>query len=117
MINTSHLSYEFSLADWLRVRDIIAGEDSVKAAGERYLPRIQSQTDEEYNLYRQRASFFNATARTAEGYLGLIFRRPPFIKLPESFSSSSSCSRSESFSSSIVDRGPLINTLLQQGAV
>ena len=29
-------------------------------------------------------SFFNATARTAEGYVGLIFRRPPFVKVPES---------------------------------
>ena len=35
------------------------------------------------HAYRARASFFNATARTADGYLGLLFRRPPFIKVPE----------------------------------
>ena len=33
--------------------------------------------------YRGRASFFNATARTADGYIGLIFRRPPFVKVPD----------------------------------
>jgi hypothetical protein len=41
------------------------------------------QTDEEYAACRARASLFNATARTADGYLGLLFRRPPFIKVPE----------------------------------
>ncbi len=55
----------------------------MKASGERYLPRLDSQTDEEYAAYKERAAFFNATARTAEGYVGLIFRRPPFIKTPE----------------------------------
>jgi hypothetical protein len=54
----------------------------VKAAGEKYLPRLEAQTDEEDDAYRARASLFNATARTADGYLGLIFRRPPFVKAP-----------------------------------
>jgi hypothetical protein len=61
----------------------MAGEDAVKTGGVRYLPRLESQTDDEYNAYRARASFFNATARTADGYVGLVCRRPPFIKLPE----------------------------------
>jgi hypothetical protein len=61
----------------------MAGEDAIKAAGIRYLSKLDSQTEEEYAAYKSRASFFNATARTAEVYLGLIFRRPPFIKVPE----------------------------------
>jgi hypothetical protein len=81
MINDTHPDYLSSFSNWQRIREVLAGEDAIKAAGERYLPRIQSQTAEEYHLYRQRASFFNATARTAEGLLGLIFRRPPFITL------------------------------------
>jgi hypothetical protein len=44
---------------------------------------LDLQSDEDYAAYRARASFFNATARTAEGYSGLIFRRPPFVKAPE----------------------------------
>jgi hypothetical protein len=55
----------------------------VKAGRERYLPRLDSQTDDAYCAYRDRASFFNATARTAEGYNGLIFRSPPFVKIPD----------------------------------
>jgi hypothetical protein len=81
--NSTHGDYDANLENWSRARDVIAGDDSVKAAGPRYLPRLEGQTDEEYAAYRERASFFNATARTAEGFIGLIFRRPPFFKLPE----------------------------------
>jgi hypothetical protein len=79
-VNSTHPGYDAALAGWLRARDVLAGEDAVKAAGEKYLPRLMDHTSEEYGAYRARASFFNATARTAEGYLGLIFRRPPFVK-------------------------------------
>src|ERR1041384_1153753 len=82
-VNSTHPDYDANLAAWLRARDTIAGEDAVKSAGTRYLPRLDSQTDDEFGAYKERASFFNATARSAEGYLGLVFRRPPFLKLPE----------------------------------
>ena len=82
-VNSTHAEYDAALPAWLRARDAIAGEDAVKAGGVRYLPRLTSQTDDDYAAYKARASFFNATARTAEGYLGLVFRRPPFVKLPE----------------------------------
>src|SRR5712664_3299042 len=83
-VNNTHPDYDASLSDWLRARDVLAGEDAVKSAGEKYLPRLDSQSDEEFLAYRKRASFFNATARSAEGFVGLIFRRPPFVKVPES---------------------------------
>src|SRR5689334_7628411 len=81
-VNSLNPQYEEMIAAWSRARDVFAGEDAVKAAGERYLPRLDSQTDDEYAAYRARGSFFNATARTAEGYIGLIYRRAPFIKVP-----------------------------------
>ena len=59
---------------------MLAGEDAVKAGGEKYLPRLDSQSDEEFKDYLNRASFFNATGRTAEAHM--VFRRPPFLKLP-----------------------------------
>ena len=80
--NATHWEYEANAAAWSRARDVIAGEDAVKAAGEKYLPRLESQTDTEYAAYRGRASFFNATARTADGFVGLIFRRAPLVRLP-----------------------------------
>jgi hypothetical protein len=81
-VNNTHEEYDAALRSWMRARDVLAGEDAVKAAGTRYLPRLEGQSDEEYAAYVKRASFFNATARTAEGYCGLIFRRPAFVKLP-----------------------------------
>jgi hypothetical protein len=83
-VNSTHPDYDTNAFDWLRARDVLAGEDAVKSAGEKYLPRLDSQSDEEFLAYRKRASFFNATARSAEGFIGLVFRRPPFVKVPES---------------------------------
>ena len=81
--NSKHEQYDGAFMSWLRARDVLEGEAAVKGAATRYLPRLDSQSDEEYAAYVQRALFFNATARTAEGYVGLIFRRAPFIKLPD----------------------------------
>jgi hypothetical protein len=83
-VNSTHPDYDANAADWSRARDVLAGEDAVRAGGEKYLPRLDSQTDEEFLSYRKRAAFFNASARSAEGFVGLIFRRPPFVKVPES---------------------------------
>ncbi len=82
-VNSTHPDYDANAMQWLRARDVLAGEDSVKAAGARYLPRLESQTEDEFAAYKNRASFFNATARTSDAYNGLIFRRAPFVKVPE----------------------------------
>jgi hypothetical protein len=82
-VNSTHPDYDATLPAWLRARDVLAGEDAVKAAGEKYLPKLDAQTDDDYRAYLGRALFFNATARTAEGYLGLIFRREPTVKVPD----------------------------------
>jgi hypothetical protein len=68
---------------WLRARDVIAGEDAVKFGGEKYLPRLDSQSDDDYAAYKSRACFFNATSRTRDGFIGLLFRRDPEVKLPD----------------------------------
>src|SRR5512137_33530 len=81
-VNSTHPDYDASAASWLRARDVVAGEDAVKAAGEKYLPRLDSQSADEYRDYKTRGSFFNAAARTAEGFVGLIFRRDPVVRVP-----------------------------------
>jgi hypothetical protein len=81
-VNSTHPDYDASLPAWLRARDVFNGEDAIKAAGEKYLPRLDCQDDTEYRAYKNRASFFNASARTADGFVGLIFRRDPTFKLP-----------------------------------
>ena len=82
-VNSVHPQYLEGFMAWSRARDVLAGEDAIKSAGEKYLRRLNKQSDEEYAAYVMRASFFNGTARTADGYLGLVFRRSPFVKLPE----------------------------------
>ena len=84
-VNSTHPDYDGRRARLVAGAGCLAGEDAVKAGGEKYLPRLDSQTDEEFAAYVKRASFFNATARTSEAYQGLIFRRPPFVKLPEAW--------------------------------
>ena len=81
-VNTTHAEYDATLPLWQRMRTVMAGEDAVKAAGELYLPKLDSQTDAEYQGYKLRAAFFNATARTAEGFVGLLFRRDPLVRMP-----------------------------------
>ena len=86
-MNCTHADYDATLPAWQRARHVMSGEDAVKAAGELYLPRLDGQTDAEYAAYRTRASFYNATSRTADGYVGMIFRRAPFQRLPSPKSS------------------------------
>ena len=80
-VNSTHPDYDANVFAWGRARDVYAGEDAVKAAGTSYLPRLDSQSDEEYAAYKMRASFFNATARTADGLVGMVFRKEPTFKL------------------------------------
>src|SRR5512138_2232718 len=79
--HSTHADYDGFLPAWSRARDVLAGEDAVKAASERYLPRLDSQSDEEYAAYKARASFFGATARTVKEYLDLVFRKAPAFAL------------------------------------
>ena len=81
--NSTHPDYDANAAAWSRARDVIAGEDAVKLGDTKYLPRLDSQSDNEYLGYKSRACFFNATSRTCDGFLGLLFRRDPEVKLPD----------------------------------
>lgn len=72
---------------WTKVRDVVGGEEAVKAKGDLYLPRPNpnDESDENQKRYEQylfRAAFFNATGRTLSGLIGIAFRRAPEITLP-----------------------------------
>lgn len=85
-VDTQHPSYTKRLKQWKRCRNAVAGEDEIKDAGTDYLPKLSGHTDAEYKAYKQRAVWYNATARTVDGLTGLIFRKPPSIDAPESLS-------------------------------
>lgn len=62
----------------------MGGEDSVKNGGELYLPILSDQDTDEYTAYKARAVFFNATGRTVDSFVGMIYRKDPTIEAPAS---------------------------------
>lgn len=64
---------------WRLCRDLIEGEDEIKAKATTYLPKPSGQTDAEYQAYLTRAPFFNATSRTLDAMIGLVFRKTPVL--------------------------------------
>jgi hypothetical protein len=48
--------------------------------GTAYLPQLHQQTPEAYSVYRDRAVWLDATSRTLEFYLSLIFRKQVMLK-------------------------------------
>ena len=71
------------------IRDVLRGPEAVRAGGQAYLPHpdpVDAATEPgmaRYNNYSTRAVFFDATARTHEGFIGQIFYREFQVELPE----------------------------------
>lgn len=81
--DAKHSQYESALVRWGRCRAATAGQEAIHKAGAAYLPKLAEQTREEYEAFKSRALYYNATGRTVDGLTGLIFRRPPAMELPE----------------------------------
>jgi hypothetical protein len=81
-IDSRHTLYKQNAERWQRCRDVYEGEDAVKARGKAYLPRAEGMTDSEYNAYKERALFYEATGRTIDGFVGAISRKEPTIEAP-----------------------------------
>ena len=85
-----HPAYHDFAASWRLMRDAVAGEDDVKAAGEKYLPMKSGQKAiadpairaASYNAYRLRAEFPEITAPTIRGAVGVMLAKPAKIELP-----------------------------------
>ncbi|OGB23343.1 MAG: hypothetical protein A3I66_01370 [Burkholderiales bacterium RIFCSPLOWO2_02_FULL_57_36] len=83
-VQNPHIDYAAMAGKWKRCRDVAAGQDAVHAAQEEYLPKLKEQTPTDYEAYVTRAIFYNATWRTIAGLLGMLYRKPPTIDVPES---------------------------------
>lgn len=79
-VELKHEEYVDHSGEWKVAHDVIEGESEVKEYGEEYLPKLDGQSAAEYEAYRDRAKFLNATGRTLTGLTGMIFRRPPIVK-------------------------------------
>jgi hypothetical protein len=98
--NTSvtNADYLFWHPYWVLIRDCLMGEIMVKRRGTMYLPRMESQTDDEYTAYLMGAVFYNATKRTVDGLVGSVHFRPALIDdLPENFETDSVTKDGQSF--------------------
>jgi len=78
-VDTTHHEYDDRQGAWKKMRDVVAGEDTVKNCGSEYLPRLGGQDEDGYRAYKMRASFYNATSRTIDGLSGMVFRKPPQV--------------------------------------
>lgn len=83
-VDTKHPAYEGAARLWAKCRDVVAGQEAVHAGGKTYLPHPSGYSASEYEAYKERALFYNATGRTVDGMSGLVFRRPPAVEIPAS---------------------------------
>jgi len=74
--------YQEHSPQWETMRDVACGQDAIHKKSTRYLPKLLEQSQTDYDHYKMRASFYNATWRTIAGMVGMLFRKPPIAKLP-----------------------------------
>jgi hypothetical protein len=82
-VASHHPKYDCFRPLWDKCRVVVKGEDAVKAAATTYLPLLTDQDNNEYEAYKQRASFYNATGRTVEGLAGAVTRKKAELKVPK----------------------------------
>ncbi len=83
-VDTQHPDYQAMADKWYRMRTLVSGQDAIHAAGEKFLPRLKDQDQNDYNSYKSRANLFNAVWKTVQAMTGMLFRRPPVVDVPES---------------------------------
>lgn len=77
MTRTDRLQSQFSL-----IRDCLDGEDAIKVGGQKYVPKPDGMTTQNYTHYLDRACYYGAPAMTLQALTGLALRKDPVIKLP-----------------------------------
>lgn len=82
-VRTEHPEYVMRSPQWKRCRDAMEGQDAIHAAGTAYLPKLTEQSQASYNAYKQRTPWFNASWRTTQGLVGMMFRKPPKQEFPK----------------------------------
>jgi hypothetical protein len=81
-VTAKHKDYDRFYKKWKRVRDVVAGQDEIHAAGVAYLPMLVDETAIEYGKRVQRTPFYNASWRTMASFVGMLFRKPPTLEAP-----------------------------------
>lgn len=64
---------------WPYVSDVIKGTLHMRAKGEKYLPKFPAEDPAVYKDRRETAVCYDATGKTKDGLVGLIFRKDPTL--------------------------------------
>ena len=80
--STSHPLHEQWASKALKTRTVASGEEAVKSMGETFLPQLSGLNHKEYQDYKERAQFYNATRRTLSALVGSVFRRDATFTKP-----------------------------------
>lgn len=67
------------LLDLQVMRDVMGGTRAMRDAGDSYLPQREEETDTQYDNRLKLAFLFNATERTRDGLVGMLFRKDPVV--------------------------------------
>lgn len=77
------LSAQLTPERWKKCRDAAEGQDAVHKAGTAYLPALTGQDAKAYAAFKSRTPFFNATQRTIDGLVGMVYRKYPTTTAPD----------------------------------
>lgn len=78
-----HPKYMSRVAQWIKCRDAYEGEDQIKSKGEKYLPRLTGQNDDEYSMYKRRALFYSITGKSLAALVGMAMSAGERISYPD----------------------------------
>ena len=85
-IDSQHPKYKDRYSQWTKCRDAFEGEDAIKLAGVKYLPKLKGQTDDDYMSYKNRALFYSITSKSVSALVGMATSKAPKLEYPDSMS-------------------------------
>jgi len=99
-VSTQHTDYNYRYPQWERCRTVVEGKDALMVADlaykgvssnkapvatAKFVPSPSGLTYAEYASYLSRASFFNATQRSIDAFIGLIQAKPAALDYPKGY--------------------------------
>ncbi|RZG64339.1 DUF4055 domain-containing protein, partial [Acinetobacter bouvetii] len=88
-ITATHADYDKHIETWNKLDDVCGGQEVIKAANEKYLPKPSMFTSAKdpdgkarYAEYKMRAIFPGVTSRTLASHIGLAFGKTPVFNHP-----------------------------------
>lgn len=84
-VNTLHPDVETWLPVWMKNMDAYMGDRVIRFGDKQrmYLPKLdKSQSDPDYETFKGRSYFLEATSRSVDGLVGVALWKPPVIDLP-----------------------------------